>query len=315
VNGEYQGEFDGFDTVEIYDDFDLCAEFTIRQDYTVYYDVQGVSLYPLENVTWNDNDLAPAENPSRLGYRFSGWYVDEGHTKPYTNQTYAELAYYDDSITSVTLYGSWFKIDLIDYKATTYSYEGATGEDAIFEIKDESRWYLVFDEYEIVGGNEDNVIRMTADKNHLVMSDKALPGTYYVEVKAIPSSILKYFGIDFDLSSLNVIPEDIQELLDKYSQTLLVEWTVLELPDEDLGTFNYGEDGGMDIYSTYSSGEDGDQGLFLAPGYYPDIIDDPEEDDDNNVGNGNIIQEEDPNDEVFFPNDASGDDGTDNIEE
>ena len=302
----------------------LEANWQIKSNYTVYYDVKGID--PIDNVKWNQKGLLPAETPSRLGYRFSGWYVDEKHTVPYNNQTYAELAYYDDSITSVTLYGSWFKIDLIDYKATMYSYEGDIGEDAIFEIKDESRWYLVFDEYEIVGGNEDNVIRMTADKNHLVMSDKALPGTYYVEVKAIPSSILKYFGIDFDLSSLNVIPEDIQELLDKYSQTLLVEWTVLERPDEDFGTFDNGEDGGMGVYSTYSDGEDGDQGLFSAPGYYADntVIDDSDEDDDNNTGDGNItteggniLQEGDPNNEVFIPNDDSGDDGTgtDNVEE
>ena len=325
VNGVYQGEFDGFGT-EIDQDYDLCAEFTVRQDYTVYYDVKGVSLNPLENVMWNDYDLAPAENPSRLGYRFSGWYVDEGHTKPYTNQTYAELAYYDDSITSVTLYGSWFKIDLIDYKANMYSYEGAIGDDATFEIKDESRWYLVFDEYEIVGGNEDNVIRLTADKNHLVISDRALPGTYYVEVKAQPSSILKYFGLNIDLSDIEAIPQEVKDLLDEYSQTLLVEWTVLERSDEDLGTFDNGEDGGMGVYSTYSDGEDSYQGLFSAPGYYEDntVIGESDEDDDNNTGDGNIVteggnimQEEDPNNEVFFPNDDSGDDGTgtDNVEE
>ncbi|MBR5341722.1 MAG: InlB B-repeat-containing protein [Erysipelotrichaceae bacterium] len=294
-----------FETTPIEENYELVADWSMKQNYTVYYELEGVKIEPRKGVYWIDGGLAPADNPTHIGRRFSGWYIDAEHTKPYTNQTYAELAHYDDSIMYVTLYGSWFDISIIDYKAYMASYEGDVGEDATFAIKDEDRWFLVFDEYEIVGGNEDNVIRLTADKNHLVISDKAEPGKYYVEVRAKWSSILKYFGVDYDLSSLDVIPEDVQELLDKYSQTLLVEWTVLEREDEVFGSFNYEGDGGMitDPNNSYYEGDD--QGVFMTPGYHQDIIESNDPQDNENYENDDSFQGEGPSDGTFSQNDGS----------
>ncbi len=206
VIGEEGVEFDDFDK-PVTSDMELYADWDEMHQFTVYYELSGKEIEPKSDVYWNQNGLIPEGTPTRLGFRFAGWYLDSEHTVSYNNQTYGEVAGYDDRLQSVTLYGAWYRIDITDYKT---SFTSIAGEEASFEIKNSDHWYMLYFEYEIISGNDSDMFRMSADKNHVIISPLAEPGTYYITV-----------------SSQSLIPI---EQLDGI-QTLLIEWTVEPEPE------------------------------------------------------------------------------------
>ena len=204
-----EGEYDFNKPVE--EDIVLVAVWDIRDDYRVNFESNGgTPVSARTNVMWIQTGLADGKTPIRLGRVFAGWYVDKDLKVPYVNQSYSELANYDDSVGSVTLYADWYNPGLVDYVTTFTSVEG---EEASFEIKNDSRWYLLFSEYEIVGGNESGMFRMGYDNNHVIISDKAEPNTYYIKVSSKLNSLIPV------------------EQLDNL-QTLLIEWTVESKEEE-----------------------------------------------------------------------------------
>ena len=202
--GWYLGDepFD-FDT-PIESNITLTAHWNDKQNYTVYYE-NVLGYRPRTDVKWSDDDLAPANRPSdTILHRFAGWYVDEECTVAYKNQSYAELARYDEDVASVTLYADWMPRTIVDYRE---KFTSTVGEEASFEIRNSDHWYMLYYEYEIISGNDSGMFRMSADKNHVIISPLAKPGTYYITV-----------------SSQSLIP--IEQLDD--IQHLMIEWTVVE---------------------------------------------------------------------------------------
>ena len=240
--GSEEGELFDFNN-PIEEELTLVAKWTKKQ-YIVYYDNNG-SSYGSKNVLWNTGDLAPEGTPRTLNplHVFTGWYIDSSCTVPYRGQKYAELAGYDDDVTSVTLYAGWYNRGLMHYTSKTSSVEG---EHKDYTIKQDDDWYLVLSEFDIVGGPDADMFTMSLDGKSISINDNAKPGTYYVEVQTDWMAILRYLGVDIVVDFDDVIdlaeifekagipvPENINDILDEVLQNVLIEWTVEEKEEEE----------------------------------------------------------------------------------
>ncbi|MBP5280549.1 MAG: hypothetical protein J6Z03_08695, partial [Erysipelotrichaceae bacterium] len=233
---------------------------------------------------WTEGDLIPSVSPRHLNPLevFTGWYLDEGCTIPYRGQTYSELANYDYDVLSVTLYAGWYDRGIIRYTAQVHTKVG--DDDLSYNIKENGDWYLLLSEYNIIGGDDADMFRMSLDKKSIIISDEAQPGTYNVIVSPDLEAILNYLNIEPDLiyesdllDSFNLfeilrlmkvdIPENIQEIVESFgelSQTILIEWTVEEAADDGtgpLGTTSVGDGLTADPVegSDPTVGQDGDE--------------------------------------------------------
>ena len=81
------------------------------KEYKVKYDLNYVGAteeyVTKEKVLWENDELLPANNPTRTGYEFKGWYTAATGGTEVTNATaYSRIAK-NDADTSVTLYAHW----------------------------------------------------------------------------------------------------------------------------------------------------------------------------------------------------------------
>ncbi|MDD8049003.1 MAG: InlB B-repeat-containing protein [Thomasclavelia sp.] len=99
----------------------LVAQWT-QNDYTVHYDLgyTGSTNPEDKTVHFSDTSLLPTA-PTREGYTFDGWYVD--NTKVTSSTKYSDLVT-DDSVSETTLTGKWTPVD---YKVT---YEAPKADDS-----------------------------------------------------------------------------------------------------------------------------------------------------------------------------------------
>ena len=228
-----------FDTV-ITKDITIVAKWEEKY-YEVVYDTNGGrtidTLYP---VKWSQDGLSPDHNPSSYNLLeiFAGWYyVDANGIKiSYRNQTYAEVANYNDDDLSVTLYAEWFDRGIVHY---TTQITSVKGDGKKYNIKEESPWYVVLGQFEIIDGEDSELFTMAEDYRSISIADKVEPGTYYVRVTSSLSAILEHIGVgQISITDFVNIPENIQSILEEISQTILIEWTVEEPAGTQFGSSN-----------------------------------------------------------------------------
>ena len=221
--------------------------------YQVVYDTNGgTTVSTRNNVKWNDNGLTPDNNPYPILpiYAFTGWYINEDCTVPYRNQTYAELANYNDETGYVVLYAGWYNRSIIHH---TDKFSSVAGEEAEYIIRAEDEHYLLFSEYEILEASESGMFRMNKDNSGVIISSAAEPGTYYIKVSSVINTPIDYI-VDIDI-------------LD-HIQTVMIEWTVEPAPEieelDDTAGTNENTDGVQFGMSGMSVEDDAD-GNILNP--------------------------------------------------
>ena len=216
--------------------------------YQVVYDTNGgTTVSTRNNVKWNDNGLTPGNNPYPILpiYAFTGWYINEDCTVPYRNQTYAELANYNDETGYVVLYAGWYNRSIIHH---TDKFSSVAGEEAEYIIRAEDEHYLLFSEYEILEASESGMFRMNKDNSGVIISSAAEPGTYYIKVSSVINTPIDYI-VDIDI-------------LD-HIQTVMIEWTVEPAPEiEELDDTDEDPDGVMFGMSAAPADDDADTDIL-----------------------------------------------------
>ena len=216
--------------------------------YQVVYDTNGgTTVSTRNNVKWNDNGLTPGNNPYPILpiYAFTGWYINEDCTVPYRNQTYAELANYNDETGYVVLYAGWYNRSIIHH---TDKFSSVAGEEAEYIIRAEDEHYLLFSEYEILEASESGMFRMNKDNSGVIISSAAEPGTYYIKVSSVINTPIDYI-VDIDI-------------LD-HIQTVMIEWTVEPAPEiEELDDADEDPDGVQFGMSAAPADDDADTDIL-----------------------------------------------------
>lgn len=84
----------------------LTAQWTAKGGYTVHYDLNGGTggIADLTNVSWDDANLLPTENPTKTGFAFAGWNKD--NITVTANTAYSALAVMD-TVQTVALTAQW----------------------------------------------------------------------------------------------------------------------------------------------------------------------------------------------------------------
>ena len=169
---------------------------------------------------------------------------------PYRNQTYAEIANYNDETGYVVLYAGWYNRSIIHH---TDKFSSVAGEEAEYIIRAEDEHYLLFSEYEILEASESGMFRMNKDNSGVIISSAAEPGTYYIKVSSVINTPIDYI-VDIDI-------------LD-HIQTVMIEWTVEPAPEieelDDTAGTNENTDGVQFGMSGMSVEDDAD-GNILNP--------------------------------------------------
>lgn len=75
----------------------------VNRGYTVTFDSNGGTDVASQSLMYGDL-VEDSGQPTREGYEFGGWYLDEGLTQPWDLET-------DTVSESMTLYASWIPID------------------------------------------------------------------------------------------------------------------------------------------------------------------------------------------------------------
>ena len=101
----------------------LKAVYEAKTGYTVKYDTTGgSSVADLNNVSWNQENLIPAENPTKKGFSFAGWIC--GRVKVSETTRYGAVATSDQAGSFVTMVAEWTPIkSTIVYKDGTNDYD------------------------------------------------------------------------------------------------------------------------------------------------------------------------------------------------
>lgn len=83
----------------------------VNRGYTVTFDSNGGTDVASQSLMCGDL-VEDAGQPTREGYEFGGWYLDEGLTQPWDLET-------DTVSESMTLYASWIPIDQYNSRSRT----------------------------------------------------------------------------------------------------------------------------------------------------------------------------------------------------
>lgn len=120
---------------KITSDFHMYAVWSAI-NYDITYNLDG-GINDLSNPqTYNTEQVVVLENPTKDGYRFIGWYMDEEQTKPIT-----EIK--QGTVGEITLYAKWECMhnitELQNYKEATCCEEGYSGDSFCAECKEKLR--------------------------------------------------------------------------------------------------------------------------------------------------------------------------------
>ena len=80
---------------------------------------------PISDIIYTANNIPKLPSPSKVGYRFSGWYFDEAFITPYSKE------YLYTKMTNVTLYAKWEKEEFINNGIYEIEYEAKILENTL----------------------------------------------------------------------------------------------------------------------------------------------------------------------------------------
>ncbi|MDE6953194.1 MAG: leucine-rich repeat protein [Erysipelotrichales bacterium] len=129
-------------------DLVIHAIYTAKS-YRVTYNLNGGSWNQNNSATvkWNDN-IIPNATPSKNGYRFKGWKLNNSETILSEDTFYNEVVNYDDTKTSITLYAVY---DIEEYQINFNSNGGSGTMDPIKFIVDTRRVQLPENKFTKIG--------------------------------------------------------------------------------------------------------------------------------------------------------------------
>ncbi len=200
----------------INDPIDLIKKNYGDQEFKISFSSKGLSE-PLSDAIYTANNIPKLPTPTKVGYRFAGWYFDEAYTKPYdTEYLYTKMC-------DVTLYAKWEEEEFINNGIYEIEYEAHILESSIIKGKlADTYGYLEFPDLIIsdetyIEKNENGVfLRIQYDmKYHCpTIDDEGNLGTLTVALSdndgriSSTESIIDRTGtietIYYDLSSLNI---------------------------------------------------------------------------------------------------------------
>jgi uncharacterized repeat protein (TIGR02543 family) len=200
----------------ISDPLDLIKQNYGDKEFKISFSSKGLNE-PLSDVIYTANNIPKLPTPTKVGYRFSGWYFDEAYTKPYDSE------YLYTKMCDVTLYAKWEEEEFINNGIYEIEYEAHILEDSIVKGKlADTYGYLEFPDLIIsdetyIEKNENGVfLRIQYDmKYHCpTIDDDGNLGTLTVAVSdndgriSSTESIIDRTGtietVYYDLSSLNI---------------------------------------------------------------------------------------------------------------
>ena len=98
------------------------------QEFKISFSSKGLNE-PLSDVIYTASNIPTLPTPTKVGYRFAGWYFDEAYTKPY------EVEYLYIKMSDVTLYAKWEEEEFINNGIYEIEYEAHILEDSIIKGK------------------------------------------------------------------------------------------------------------------------------------------------------------------------------------
>lgn len=204
-----------------------------NQEYKISFMSEGLSV-PLDSMNYTANNMPKLPVPEKIGYIFSGWYLDEKLTIPYTDGIL--YLYMKD----VTLYPKWEKESFLANGKYDIEYEANIIEDSVVKG-------LKTDDY---GGYIDFTECLVKDEIYLEKSDdKFLLKLQYDTKVTIPMFTNAGDVFTVKISSLMdssiVISDRINSLADP-KKTVFIDLTNFSLEDTlylDIQTTNWFTDG------------------------------------------------------------------------
>ena len=84
------------------DPIDVIKDHYGDKQFKISFSSEGLEK-PLSDIIYSANNIPKLPTPSKVGFRFAGWYFDTQYTKPY------ETDYLYTKMCDVTLYAKWEK--------------------------------------------------------------------------------------------------------------------------------------------------------------------------------------------------------------
>lgn len=260
--------------------YDVIKETYGDNEYTISFNSENMDS-PIDDLTYSAKSMPTLPIPTRVGYTFEGWYLDQKYTTPYVDGI---LYLY---MSDITLYAKWSEISFETNGTYDIEFEASIEEDTIKKSSktDEYGGYLDFCDAIIV---DETYLEKTDDKLLLkIQYDAGRTTSYFSNVGwvfnvSISSLISSTVYIDNSINSLNdtvktifidITDFDISNTI--YLDVKTLNWDVDGLSDnersETLTRYTVAFDitriiGFGQIYADTSTTLD--EGYYLAKSYY-----------------------------------------------
>lgn len=198
------------------DPIDVIKDHYGDKQFKISFSSEGLEK-PLSDIIYSANNIPKLPTPSKVGFRFAGWYFDTQYTKPY------EIDYLYTKMCDVTLYAKWEKEEFINNGIYEIEYSAKILPNTIVKgsLADEYGYLefpkdIISDETYIEKNNNGVFLRIQYDMRYHcpTLDDDGNPGilTYTVSDTAgrvsSTESIIDRTGtiqtIYYDLANLNI---------------------------------------------------------------------------------------------------------------